>query len=505
MSRAYSYVRFSSAEQRKGDSLRRQLRAAQDYCALHKLDLDTDLTLHDLGVSGFRGDNLIGALGAFLQAVALGQVEPGSTLIVESVDRITRQDAWTALPTLQAIIGAGITLVTLSPERTINTKALTSNPFLLMEILLYMIRANEESATKSRRARGTWEGRRAKAAQGAPQRFGKLPSWVKLVDGRFVVDDGRANVIRGIAAAVLAGKGQLAIAKDLNFRGVPPLGRAKIWHKGNVYALLRQPSLIGRLVPHTWERANGRTVRTALDPVEDYFPAILDRETWDRVQDMLDARAPQRGAHVGRPLSNMFAGMLRCHLCGGAVHVKQDGRKNRYLVCTASGAGGCAGVRARYESVEEWFFIEIESVIRQAPRGQDLDAELDDARAAALGLGEVVANIVEALQEAPGSRALTAKLQQVEAEEAEAHAALRAVVDRAERAQSRIVRARLEALHAAFAADPFDRAAANLALRQAVDRIVLEPGALFLHWRHGGLSDVPFSTEPRKRRASPRR
>jgi hypothetical protein len=192
-------------------------------------------------------------------------------------------------------------------------------------------------------------------------------------------------------------------------------------------------------------------------------------------------------------------------LCGGAVHVKQDGRKNRYLVCTASGAGGCAGVRARYESVEEWFFIEIESVIRQAPRGQDLDAELDDARAAALGLSEVVANIVEALQEAPGSRALTARLQQVEAEEAEAYAALRAVVDRAERAQSRIVRARLESLHAAFAADPFDRAAANLALRQAVDRIVLEPGALFLHWRHGGRSHVPFSTEPRKRRASPRR
>src|SRR4051812_36356798 len=50
---AYSYIRFSSAEQRKGDSLRRQTEAAADWCARNGVALDTTTTLHDLGKSAF--------------------------------------------------------------------------------------------------------------------------------------------------------------------------------------------------------------------------------------------------------------------------------------------------------------------------------------------------------------------------------------------------------------------------------------------------------------------
>jgi DNA invertase Pin-like site-specific DNA recombinase len=490
MARAYSYVRFSSAEQRRGDSLRRQLKAAQDYCALHRLDLDTELTLHDLGVSGFHGDNLAGALGAFLAAVSAGHVEPGSTLIVESVDRLSRQDAWSALPTLQAIIGAGITLVTLSPERAINTEALVTNPFLLMEILLYMIRANEESATKSRRARLTWEGRRAKAAAGVPQHFGKLPSWIRLNRGRFQVDSARAKIIRDIADAVLQGRGQLAIARDLNRRGVPPLGRGTQWHKGNVYALLRQPSLVGTLLPREYKRMAGkRPARPAFEPVENYYPAILDQDTWSAVQEVINRPAAQRGQHVGRPLTNIFAGLLRCRACGSGIQIRSD-RRNRYLQCGSRRQGKCEDrASANYVRAEYSFLLEGPGLIREAPRGQELDGEIRRLQGESLGLAEEIERAAEAVLNNPGSRTLAARLRKVEAEGAAVDKALQGVLDRAERAQSRLVRSRLKALNDAVKSDPLDRAAVNAALRQSVDRIILESDRLRLHWRHGGMSD----------------
>lgn len=64
MKRAYSYIRMSTPEQLRGDSLRRQLSASEDWCLQHGYVLDS--SLRDLGVSAFKGANrLRGALGRF--------------------------------------------------------------------------------------------------------------------------------------------------------------------------------------------------------------------------------------------------------------------------------------------------------------------------------------------------------------------------------------------------------------------------------------------------------
>jgi DNA invertase Pin-like site-specific DNA recombinase len=78
---AYSYVRFSTAEQAKGDSLRRQTEAAARWCQRNGVRLDTSLTLHDLGKSAFLGEHRKNpdrnALAAFLKMVERGQVARG--------------------------------------------------------------------------------------------------------------------------------------------------------------------------------------------------------------------------------------------------------------------------------------------------------------------------------------------------------------------------------------------------------------------------------------------
>ena len=55
MSKAYSYLRFSTPDQMRGDSFRRQAVLAREYAAKHGLQLDENLTFNDLGVSAFRG------------------------------------------------------------------------------------------------------------------------------------------------------------------------------------------------------------------------------------------------------------------------------------------------------------------------------------------------------------------------------------------------------------------------------------------------------------------
>src|SRR5262245_27229953 len=96
--RAFSYIRFSKPEQLKGDSLRRQLEWGVGICTTKGWALDEILYLRDLGKSAFRGANAAtGKLGAFLEAIKSGDVKRGDVLLLESLDRLSREDidpAW---------------------------------------------------------------------------------------------------------------------------------------------------------------------------------------------------------------------------------------------------------------------------------------------------------------------------------------------------------------------------------------------------------------------------
>src|SRR3546814_8515520 len=113
--KAYSYLRFSTPEQSKGDSRRRQTDMAAKYAREHDLELDTVLTFHDEGISGFRGRNAeAGRLADFLEAVKVGLVPQGSFLLVEQLDRLSRLVPLQAMRVLEAVVEAGGSVVTLN-------------------------------------------------------------------------------------------------------------------------------------------------------------------------------------------------------------------------------------------------------------------------------------------------------------------------------------------------------------------------------------------------------
>src|SRR4051812_32559267 len=94
---AFSYIRFSSERQKWGHSLKRQTEAAAAWCARNGVQLDTSRTWHDLGTSAFTGKHRDNpdrhALAAFLEMVEKDKTGSlrGSYLIIESLDRLTRE------------------------------------------------------------------------------------------------------------------------------------------------------------------------------------------------------------------------------------------------------------------------------------------------------------------------------------------------------------------------------------------------------------------------------
>jgi len=91
--RVYSYLRFSDIRQKAGTSVERQEEYAAKYARENGMELDTQLTLRDEGLSAYHQKHVKkGALGVFLKAIEDGRVPPGSVLIVESLDRLSRAE-----------------------------------------------------------------------------------------------------------------------------------------------------------------------------------------------------------------------------------------------------------------------------------------------------------------------------------------------------------------------------------------------------------------------------
>ena len=184
--KAYSYIRFSTPKQVQGDSYRRQIQQAIDYCAKHNLELD-EKAIEDFGVSGFRGSNWTdGALGRFIEAVKSGAIAKGSYLLVESMDRLSRQKVLKAFSQFIEILNAGIAVVTLSDGEIFRATD-DGNNFDFAKLIIsivYMARANDESEMKSRRSRAAWSnGRKEARESNKVMTNSRLPTWLTREGG----------------------------------------------------------------------------------------------------------------------------------------------------------------------------------------------------------------------------------------------------------------------------------------------------------------------------------
>ncbi len=353
---AISYIRYSTKNQKKGSSEERQITRSKEYMRTNNLVALNKTIYLDEGKSGYSQENLSdGHLGRFLNEIQENKIPKGTTLIIESMDRLSRAKTTTVIQIILNIVEAGIKIVILDKyEMVIDKKLLDSqdSTFVWGMLTAEINRAFGESKRKSELISKARELERQKARNGEGLISGVLPAWLsKNKEGIIFEVKERADVVRLIYTMYLDGKGAYTITKYLqkNVTEHPPFGcrkNTRIWHKSYINKLLNNHAVYGRCIPHTYD--NNEKKRIGLQPIEDYYPAIISKEEFDKVQyikakksiiegeteNEKTSRLEYRG-RTGR-VSNLLSGIIYCGICGIKMEMSNKGYGDN-IYCR----GGC--------------------------------------------------------------------------------------------------------------------------------------------------------------------
>lgn len=434
--RVYSYLRFSDPRQATGSSADRQLQYAQAWAAERGLVLDETLSLRDEGLSAYHQTHVKqGALGVFLQAVDEGRIPHGSVLIVEGLDRLSRAEPIQAQAQLAQIVNAGITVVTASDGREYNRERLKAQPMDLVYSLLVMIRAHEESDTKSKRVRASirrlCDGWVAGTYRGLI-RNGKDPQWLRWNGEAWELIPERVAAVHRALELYRQGQGAGRASKRMYAEGhmLTDWGIAG----QQIYRLVRLPALRG-------------AKRIAVDGeeylLEDYYPRLLTDAEFAELQLLAGQRFRRRGAGE-IPGIITGVGLAWCGYCGTALVAQNSmGRRredgtladgHRRLHCTSSSKGtGCRSGSCSVAPVERALLnycsdqMNLDRLQQPDDGGRQLRQQLLEARLRVEELGKQLDRVTDALladDSGAAPLAFVRRARELEQQQAEAQAAV---------------------------------------------------------------------------------
>ncbi|WP_336779100.1 recombinase family protein [Pantoea sp. USHLN256] len=421
MKRAIAYLRFSSLTQLQGDSVRRQKRLIDEWLKQHTDYYLDPVTFEDLGLSAWRGEHAArGAFSAFMEAVQRNLIESGSVLLIESLDRLSREKIGDATGRLHAILKAGIDVVTLS-DSTHYTRDSLDDPFAIIRAILIAQRANEESEIKSKRMRAAWAEKRREAAQSGRVMTTKCPYWLRVNDARdgFDVLEDRAEVIRQIFRLRLDGLSYGRISRELNERGIENLkGKASQWHSASVERLIKKKSVIGVL------QSSRHLIVSGVNEIPGYYPVIIEKEDFERAQLINFEPESRKDSNFNPYLINIFRSLMRCKQCGHSIILSGISAKGYgHYVCAMRRENRCQSAYLRRDLTDHFL---ISGLLKGASGMFTQQSEADRLSVMASRRDELsgrLQNIITAIEHAQDvaelsmrAKALSAEISQLERE-----------------------------------------------------------------------------------------
>ena len=156
--------------------------------------------------------------------------------------------------------------------------------------------------------------------------------------GHLIINEEEAPVIRHIYELALNGYGNMRISKQLMEEKVP-ITRVKAntecdvnyyaWSVSRISSILRNPFYKGaHVVCKTHQKAirsNTYNIipREEREVIEDCHEAIISKEDWNRVQELIDRRPPIMQGN-SCPYQNIFHGIVYCATCGRSMQVRYE-------------------------------------------------------------------------------------------------------------------------------------------------------------------------------------
>lgn len=339
MDTAYSYIRWSDVRQSDGDSHKRQVQLRDQWLAAHpRVHLDTSLKLVDRGISGFHGQHRSDkhCLGQFVKLVEAGRVKKGSYLLIENLDRLSREEVHDAVELLLKLTRLGVVVVQLSPA--VMELEYPVDMTRLVLAVVELARGNGESKIKSERVTNAWKSARERArTTGAVVNLRTLPGWCEVTDGKMRLIPERAALVRRMHKLAQQGYGVNTICRKLNDEGVKTWGRGKVWTEAVVYRYLTCRTVLGEWQPGTGGRGGVKRAKTG-DVIKDYFPRVVADEVFYATQAAMKERhgfRGRRGSHV-----NLLAGLLKDSQDGGSIGYSHEPHRRKSYVFNFNGRIG---------------------------------------------------------------------------------------------------------------------------------------------------------------------
>ncbi|WP_322204672.1 recombinase family protein, partial [Acutalibacter intestini] len=158
----------------------------------------------------------------------------------------------------------------------------------------------------------------------------------EMVDGKMVVKEDEAAVIRRIFDLYLQGVGKQNIANILNAEGVPRRYGQKKWHHTTVDYVVKNERYMGDAllqkeyttdtVPFRKKRNHGEKAQYY---VENSNPPIISREVFQAAQRLQESRITT----TKKEHNSILSGVLRCPDCGSTFR-RQLLRGTVYWMCS---------------------------------------------------------------------------------------------------------------------------------------------------------------------------
>ena len=267
-------------------------------------------------------------------------------------------------------------------------------------------------------------GREARARKGLPMTHHCLPYGYRYDKNRMLEPEPlEAEIVNRIFALRLSGIGIMKIVRLLSVEGIPtrsdiglsisPKTRGRgVWAPSTIHRMLRSTTYVGRMAwnkRHYEEMEESRRrkprrdkrpqTREVWNPREQWIeipcPAIVDQQTWNAVQTLLDHGKTY--ANAGRKYEYLFLnGRVRCGRCGYALSgFYESKRQARFYRCSANKhhASMKCWRTVRADTLEEQVWDVIHNNLLGEP--EFLALELERRRAGANQQSRVTSNDVE--------------------------------------------------------------------------------------------------------------
>lgn len=297
----------------------------------------------------------------------------GSFLIVESLDRLSRDDLPQALELFISIVNAGVQLVTLFDDKTYSRETLASDQISFMFALMQFATAGEESKKKSKRLAAVWKAKKDRSRETNAPLSSMVPSWLMRdrVQDKIIPIPERVAIVREIFQLSIDGYGCSTIARMLNQRQEPVWrprkGGSGEWGESYIKKILANRAVLGEYRPHKNVFTLKQKTTTAPDgePMIGYYPPVIDEATFYLAAEAARSRLVNGAGRKGPGYSNLFTGLLRCR-CGAGMRYVDKGplpKGGQYLSCASSvRSGRCKLPAVRYHRFEEVMLQHLEGL-----------------------------------------------------------------------------------------------------------------------------------------------